>query len=89
MNFKLVKIDWEDSRQPTASWQLVDDVEPLGACQCVSVGYLISESDGVKRVAANLADVDDPGFVQASGIITIPDSCIKQVTDLSQSPVTA
>lgn len=82
---KLVAVEWEDSRQPTASWQFLHDVEQKSACRCVSVGYLISETNGAKMLAANLADIDDPESVQASGIITIPECSIKRVTDLSRS----
>jgi hypothetical protein len=83
---KLVIIEWEDSRQPTSSWQLLEEVEQFSACCCISVGYLLSENNGVKMLAANLADIEDTEGIQASGIITIPECCIKRVTNLSQPP---
>lgn len=79
---KLVAVEWEDSRQPTASWQFIDQIQQRGSCRCVSVGYLISEGNGAKTLASNLADIDDPDGIQASGVITIPESCIKRVTNL-------
>lgn len=83
---KLVAVEWEDSRQPTSAWQFLEDIEERAACLCLSVGYLVHEGNGSKTLAANLADIQDPEGVQASGVITIPESCIKKVTELT--PVT-
>lgn len=79
---RLVRVEWMDSRQATGSWQFLNDAREANPCRCVSVGYLIYDANGVKRLAANLADVDDPDGIQVSGVITIPDCCIKEVADL-------
>lgn len=84
-NHRLVLIEWLDSRQPISSWQYLEDIETT-ACKCKSVGYLVYEGDGIKRLAPNLADIDKPDSIQASGVITIPEICIEKVVDLAGRP---
>ena len=80
---RLVVIEWLDSRQPSPAWQFIESIEAPTACNCLSVGFLVYESDGVKVLASNLADTDSDDM-QASGTITIPNCSIKRVTDISQ-----
>ncbi len=82
---RLVLVEWEDSKQPIAAWQFLREIEGGKTCCCISVGYLVSEENGVKVLAPNLADISNEDDTQVSGLITIPDSCIKRVADLNES----
>jgi len=84
-NKRLVLVEWEDSKQPVAAWQFLSDVGNAKPCNCVSVRYLVSEENGVKVLAPNLADINSEDDTQVSGLITIPESCIKRVADLNES----
>ena len=41
----LVLIEWEDSAQPVAVWQYLDEIETPKVVQCQSVGFLIHASN--------------------------------------------
>ena len=40
---RLVLIEWVDSRQLTAAWQRVADLNYLSECRCTSVGFLLRD----------------------------------------------
>ena len=71
MKFPLVAVRWLDSRRPAGAWLRLSDFEPEGACDCLSVGYVVYEDDTLLAIAPNIADADseDP---QISGTIEIP-----------------
>lgn len=72
--YPLVRIFWHDSRRPLAEWIRLEDAIDILDCECVSVGYLIHETDARKLLAPNVADVsNDP---QACAIIAIPSAAI-------------
>ncbi len=50
----VVLIEWEDSAQPVAAWQYLDDIDDAGAIRCRSVGYLIDDGESVKTLAPNV-----------------------------------
>ena len=77
----LVLIDWEDSAQPVAAWQYVDDIAQPTVVQCQSVGFLIYDGQDVKVLAPNMGDLDTE-HVQASGVIRIPVRSITRVRRL-------
>lgn len=76
-------VEWVDSRQPVGSWHHIDDWDIASACKCVSVGYLIKDDSSVKALAQNMADIDNEDLTQASGVITIPNECIKTIRKMS------
>lgn len=76
---KLVKVEWEDSARPIPAWQWVDDYVLPETVLCVSVGYLIAETDKAIAVAPNMGDVGRDRL-QASGIIRIPLCSVKRMT---------
>ena len=82
----LVLIEWEDSVQPIPTWLPVAAYEHLEAIKCISVGWLICNTHEVKALAPNLADVTDPDDVQASGVIRIPTSAVRRITQLVETP---
>lgn len=79
---RLVQIEWVDSRQPTAAWQRVSDLDHLREGRCTSVGFLIRETKDVKVLACSIADHDDDP--QAAGVFVIPTAAV-----LSQRALTA
>lgn len=62
----LLLVEWVDSRQPTASWQRVTDLDYLSECKCTSIGFLIRD-DNAKVLAASVAD-DSAEMQAAAGI---------------------
>ena len=79
--YRLVRVDWEDSSQPVPAWQWVDDYVAPAIIRCVSVGYLIAETDQAIAVAPNIGDVGCER-IQASGIIRIPRSAVSKIVTL-------
>jgi hypothetical protein len=73
--FQLVLVEWEDSARPIPAWQWVEDYEIPKTIRCLSVGYLIAETDDAIALAPNLGDIDEPR-AQACGIIRIPQRAI-------------
>lgn len=81
----LVLIEWLDSAQPLPGWRHLDDLPELEAVRCLSVGWLVAESDGVKMLAPNLGDVDSSGNAQASGFMRIPSVAITRQVPLVEN----
>ena len=79
--YDLVAVEWEDSARPISAWQWVDDYELPQIIHCVSVGYLIAQTEEALALAPNLGDVGRPR-IQASGIIRIPRSAVRKMTPL-------
>lgn len=77
----LVLIEWEDSAQPVAAWQLVADLDEPEIVRCVSVGFLIHDGESVKALAPNMGDVGESNE-QISGLIRIPTRCVVRVARL-------
>jgi hypothetical protein len=81
---KAVRIEWVDSRQPTASWQRVSDLGYLNECRCVSVGFLLRKDRHTTILALSIADDGDE--MQATGVFVIPTAAVlSQVTLTSSS----
>jgi hypothetical protein len=69
--YSLMVVEWEDSAQPIPAWQWVEDYELPEVVSCLSVGYVIAETDTAIALAPNLGDLAQPK-AQACGIIRIP-----------------
>lgn len=80
ISFRLVKVEWEDSARPISAWQWVDEYEIPEIVCCISVGYLIAQTQDAIALAPNLGDVGNER-VQASGILRIPNSAIRKMSD--------
>ena len=78
--YRLVKVEWDDSARPVPAWQWVDDYVVPKIVRCLSVGYLIAETKEAVALAPNLGDVGHER-VQASGILRIPRSAIRKLSD--------
>lgn len=71
---KLLAIEWLDSHG-FAGWNRLDELERLGrrTMTCVSVGFLVVETDDVVVLASSLSAWFDPDIaVGAKGDISIP-----------------
>jgi hypothetical protein len=65
--FKIIIIEWEDSRRPNPSWQWIEDFAPQEVCICKTIGYLIKSTNKALYVAQSITDDN-----QMAGVITIP-----------------
>ena len=79
--YRLVAVEWEDSQQPLEAWQWLDEFELPDSVRCLSVGFLVAETDGALALAPNLGDVDK-ARAQGCGIIRIPRSAVLRIADL-------
>jgi hypothetical protein len=43
--YRLVVVEWEDSQRPLSPWQWLDEYELPDAVRCLSVGFLVAETD--------------------------------------------
>lgn len=73
--YRLVLVEWEDSARPIPGWQWVEDYELPETIRCLSVGYLIAETESAIALAPNLGDLAQPK-AQACGIVRIPQRAI-------------
>ena len=81
MKYKLVLIEWIDSRSPTAYWQFLEDVVYPEPCKCISVGFLLKENKTHKILASHLNDLK--GDTQIMGMMTIPKCSIIKIVTLN------
>jgi hypothetical protein len=81
IQYVLVLVEWEDSARPISDWQWADDYDLPETVLCVSVGYLVAESDNAIALAPNLGDVGT-NRLQASGIIRLPRSAVRKLRRL-------
>ena len=65
-------VEWIDSAQPIAAWMFLENMPRMEVIECVSVGWLVAETDEVLMLAPNLGDIQSGGSAQASGFIRIP-----------------
>ena len=80
---KLVMVEWLDSMRPIAEWQYLSDYKREKPISCISVGFLIHNSDGVTAIAPNMGNISDKN-IQMSGVIHIPTCSILKITDLAE-----
>jgi len=79
--YRLVAVEWEDSQRPIAPWQWLDEFKLPDAVRCLSVGFLVAQTEAALALAPNLGDVDQ-SRAQGSGIIRIPQSAVRRIADL-------
>lgn len=73
--YKIVKVEWEDSRQPQGNWQQISYLEDTEVCKCTSVGYLVYDDKKVIILAPNIAELSGEDL-QVAGTIRIPARCV-------------
>jgi len=79
--YRLVAVEWEDSQRPAEAWEWLDEYAIPDAIRCLSVGFLVAETDQAIALAPNLGDIAC-ARAQACGIIRISTSAIRQMADL-------
>lgn len=72
MKWPLVRVSWLDSISPSADWHSLSEWRGLGSQECVSVGYLIGDTEQSKTIAPHIAFPDEEEESQACGIMVIP-----------------
>ena len=80
-----ILVEWIDSAQPISAWMFLEKKPRLETIQCVSVGWLVGESDEVLMLAPNLGDIESGGSGQASGFIRIPKSAVTRRVELIEN----
>jgi hypothetical protein len=80
--YRLVMLEWEDSARPISAWQWVDEYELPQIIKCLSVGFLIAETEEAVALAPNLGDVTRER-TQAAGIMRIPRSAVRSMVELT------
>lgn len=80
---RLAKVNWVDSRQPTASWVFLRDFTAEAPCCCKSVGWIVHRDETVIVLAASMADVDGEA-AQISGVLHIPMCSVVAVAMLDE-----
>lgn len=81
----LVMIEWEDSAQAAPQWQWLSDFSAPAMARCLSVGFLVKDTEEEKSLAISLANAGDIDSAQIAGIITIPARCITRIERLTSS----
>ena len=71
-----ILVEWIDSAQPISAWMFLENKPSLEIIQCVSVGWVVGETDEVLMLAPNLGDIESGGSAQGSGFIRIPKSAV-------------
>ena len=79
--YRLVVVEWEDSQRPLPAWQWLDEYALPEAIRCLSVGFLVAQTDAALALAANLGDIEHDR-TQGCGIIRIPCSAVIRMADL-------
>lgn len=79
--YRLVLVEWEDSARPISSWEWIDSYELPETVPCVSVGYLIADTDNAIALAPNIGDIGREQL-QASGILRVPRSAVRRMVNL-------
>jgi hypothetical protein len=69
---KLFKIEWVDSHGGCEDWIHREDLKPLGVVTCVSVGFVIDETEDCITLSHTVSDN------QILGRLSIPKVAIKK-----------
>lgn len=79
-----VLVEWEDSARPLPEWRFLDDAPPAEIIACVSVGWIVSETEAVLTLAPNIGDKnsDSP---QGCGFLRIPKRSIVRRASLMEA----
>ena len=80
-----ILVEWIDSAQPISAWMFLENKPSLEIIQCVSVGWVVGETDEVLMLAPNLGDIESGGSGQGSGFIRIPKSAVTRRVELIEN----
>jgi len=76
MKYKLVLIEWMDSKGITNQWEYLDEIESLEPDRCLSAGFLIEDADDYKTIAQSV------GRTQVIGRTSIPCCSIQSIKEV-------
>jgi len=74
--YKLVLIEWIDSKSGAGEWEFIEDLEPLTPALCTSVGFLIDKTDQYKTIVQTTSND------QIINRITIPCCSILSIKEI-------
>lgn len=74
--YKIVMIEWKDSKGMGNSWEFIDDIEPLKPETCFSVGFLLEDNKEYKTILQSY------GGSQILGRTTIPSCAIASIKQI-------
>ena len=77
--FKLVYVEWEESRQGISSWQESDNLKVHDLCLVRSVGWLLQSTKKLIQIVPHVGDNPEQGC----GDMTIPRSAIRKMVALN------
>ena len=76
MKWKVVYIEWLDSKGVTTAWESLDEIEPLLPILCHTIGFLLEETETFKTVAQSVSES------QVLGRTTIPCCSIQNFREI-------
>lgn len=80
--YKLLKVEWLDSHMPSSGWKPMDNMDTPVDMPIVTVGFLISQTKTMIRLAASVGDFGTENE-QVTGIISIPKCCILRKKEIT------
>lgn len=75
-NYKLVLIEWLDSKGIINQWEYLDDVESMKPTICHSIGFILEETEQYITIAQSVSDT------QVLGRTTIPYCSIQKMVGI-------
>jgi hypothetical protein len=82
---RLVLVEWIDSHSAVGGWQPLDEIAAAAeAVHCRSVGWLVSDRNGVKVLVAHISGDRNGVRPYGKGDIAIPSRCITKIRVLAE-----
>lgn len=75
-NYRLVFIEWIDSKGITSQWEYLDEIESIKPTICYSVGFILEETEQYTTIAQSIS------ATQVLGRTTIPHCSVKKKVEL-------
>jgi len=76
MKYRLILIEWLDSKGVIDCWEFLDEIKPMKPSHCFSVGFLIEETEEYKTIVQSVSDN------QVLGRTTIPCCSILDIQEV-------
>lgn len=73
MKRQIVEITWIDSHGVTGEWEHIEDLKPLNALVCYSIGYILEENETYITITQSVSEE------QVLGRMTIPQDAIMSI----------
>ena len=69
----IIRVEWIDTKGISNEWEMIDGIDPMLPCKCVSVGFLVDDHADYKTLAMTHAGD------QVLGRMTIPTVAITEM----------